>query len=55
MTVQEEINKISRLYKSYGFTVAKKMDFCIVFTYTNGYFYNAEIVEFKKAYVYGKK
>lgn len=46
MIEQEEITKIEQLYKLYGFSKVKQSEKYIVFTYSNGYFYNAEIIKF---------
>ena len=46
MVEKKEIEKIERLYELYGFSKIKQGDEFIVFTYSNGYFYNAEIIKF---------
>lgn len=42
---RDEFEKIIELYSIYGFEVAKTEEKCIVFTFSNGYFLNCEIVE----------
>lgn len=42
------VSKIEKLYKLYGFDKAKESAKNIVFTYSNGYFHNAEIIQFEK-------
>lgn len=39
------ISKIKEMYKLYGFDVAEESNKNIVFTYNNGYFHNAEIIQ----------
>lgn len=46
MITTNEKKKIKQLYELYGFTVDKEDDAFCVFTYSNGYFDNAEIVVF---------
>ena len=46
MVGRKEIEQIERLYELYGFSKVKEADKFIVFTYSNGYFYNAEIIKF---------
>ena len=46
MMERKEIEQIERLYELYGFSKVKEADNFIVFTYSNGYFYNAEIIKF---------
>lgn len=46
MITQAEVAKIEELYKLYGFTESENRDDCIVFTFSNGYFDNAEIIRF---------
>lgn len=41
-----EISKIEKLYKLYGFKVAICTEEYMVFTYSNGYFHNTEIIKF---------
>lgn len=41
-----EIKKIKQLYELYGFKIATQSDHYMVFTYSNGYFHNAEIIKF---------
>ena len=43
---KKEIEKIELLYELYGFSKVKQSEKFIVFTYSNGYFYNAEIIKF---------
>lgn len=54
---REEIEKIANLYKMYGFEVAEQDEYCIVFTFSNGYFFNCEIMveEHEKEKEYKKK
>ena len=40
------IEEIEALYEFYGFSKVKQSDDYVVFTYSNGYFYNAEIIKF---------
>ena len=40
------IEEIEALYELYGFSKVKQSDDYVVFTYSNGYFYNAEIIKF---------
>ena len=40
------IEEIEVLYELYGFSKVKQSDDYVVFTYSNGYFYNAEIIKF---------
>lgn len=46
MIGKTEVNEIEQLYKLYGFTKVKYSNDYVVFTYSNGYFYNAEIIKF---------
>lgn len=47
MKIGEKIIKeIEALYELYGFSKVKQSDDYVVFTYSNGYFYNAEIIKF---------
>lgn len=48
MTNTNEKAKVKELYELYGFTVDKETPSFCVFTYSNGYFDNAEIVVFDK-------
>ena len=48
MIGKKEIEQIEKLYELYGFLKVKESDKFIVFTYSNGYFYNAEIIKFDK-------
>ena len=41
-----EKDKVEQLYKIYGFEKTEETDEFIVFTYSNGYFHNVEIVRF---------
>lgn len=47
MIIAEEIERIEHLYKLYGFLKVKQSHDYMVFTYSNGYFYNAEIIKFE--------
>lgn len=38
--------KMKELYKLYGFDLAEERDECLIFTFSNGYFYNCEILMF---------
>ena len=40
------IEEIEALYELYGFSKVKQSDDYVVLTYSNGYFYNAEIIKF---------
>lgn len=42
------IEKIEQLYKIYGFEKIEQSENVLVFTYSNGYFHNVEIVKFRK-------
>ena len=44
----KEKEKIEELYKIYGFEKIEEEENISVFTYSNGYFHNVEIVKFKK-------
>ncbi len=44
MITLNEIQEIERIYELYGFTKAQSKQGLLVFTYSNGYFYNAEMV-----------
>ena len=45
----EEIKKIQKIYKLYGFTEEEnREENILIYTYSNGYFYNAEIVYLKE-------
>ena len=46
MVGKKEIEQIERLYELYGFSKIKQGENFIVFTYSNGYFNNAEIIKF---------
>lgn len=43
---EKNIEEIEALYELYGFSKVKQSDDYVVFTYSNGYFYNAEIIKF---------
>lgn len=43
-----EKEKIKKLYELYGFKIVSDTKEHMTFTYSNGYFHNAEIIEFKK-------
>lgn len=49
MTKGNEIEKIKQLYQLYGFTLAPNSDpeQYLIFSFSNGYFYNAEIIKFE--------
>lgn len=46
MTKVEEKDKVEQLYRIYGFEKTEETDDYLVFTYSNGYFHNVEIVKF---------
>ncbi len=41
-----EVKKIQNLYELYGFKIATCTEEYMIFTYSNGYFHNAEIIKF---------
>ena len=41
-----EAERIEQLYSLYGFKLAASKDEYMIFTYSNGYFHNAEIIKF---------
>lgn len=46
MISKEEKKDLDKLYALYGFAKMSDTDEYMVFTYSNGYFYNAEIIRF---------
>ena len=53
MEKKEERVKIEELYRLYGFSkVSNSEDNYLLFTFSNGYFYNAEIISFGQFQVF---
>lgn len=48
MIKKKEKDDIIKLYELYGFVRVKESENYMIFTYSNGYFYNAEVIKFEK-------
>lgn len=48
MTRTKEKERIEELYKIYGFKMIDQSEDFMVFTYSNGYFHNVEVIKFSK-------
>lgn len=48
MVKAKEKERIEQLYKIYGFNIINQSDDFMVFTYSNGYFHNVEVIQFSE-------